>query len=202
MDIYRMFQPYWHYIKCVLLLQQEIGIREKKNFNTFGDMSVVNKPYRQLAGIDKISIGNRTTILPGSRLAVYGEGSNISIEIGDACYIGYNFSVLSYSMNTIKIGNAVLVASNVLITSENHGIDPEDDLPYMDQMLSGKDVYIGDGCWIGEKVCILPGVTIGEKCIIGAGAVVTKSIPSYCIAVGNPARVIKKYNFKNHKWEK
>ena len=93
------------------------------------------------------------------------------------------------------------MASNVLISSENHGINPESDIPYMDQDLIVGDVVIKDGVWIGQNVCILPGVTIGEKAIVGAGSVVTKSIPDYCIAVGNPARVIKKYNFEKHKWE-
>ena len=72
----------------------------------------------------------------------------------------------------------------------------------MDQPLNSKAINIGDGCWLGEKVCVLPGVTIGKKCIIGAGSIVTKSIPDFSIAVGNPAKVIKKYNFETHKWDK
>jgi lipopolysaccharide O-acetyltransferase len=98
------------------------------------------------------------------------------------------------------IGNSVLIASNVLISSENHGMNPESDIPYMDQDLIARDVVIKDGAWIGQNVCILPGVTIGEKSIIGAGSIVTKSIPDYCIAAGNPAKVIKKYDFSSHKW--
>lgn len=104
--------------------------------------------------------------------------------------------------SNIKIGDNVLFASNVLVTNENHGINPESTTPYMDQKLSAQDVKIGNGCWIGEKVSILSGVTIGEKCIIGAGSIVTKSIPSYSIAVGNPARIIKQYNFYTKRWER
>ena len=70
----------------------------------------------------------------------------------------------------------------------------------MNQELTGKGVCIDEGSWIGEKVCILPGVTIGKKCIIGAGSVVTKDVPDYCIACGNPAKVIKKYDFDEHRW--
>ena len=89
-----------------------------------------------------------------------------------------------------------------MISSENHGMDPESEKSYMRQPLVSKPVSIGDGCWIGEKVCILPGVTIGKKCVIGAGSVVTKSIPDYSIAVGNPAKVVKQYNFETQHWEK
>lgn len=93
------------------------------------------------------------------------------------------------------------MASDILVTSENHSIDPESELLYMDQPLICSDVNIKDGCWIGEKVVIMPGVTIGKKSVVGAGSIVTHDIPDFCMAVGNPARVIKKYNFSSHKWE-
>ena len=87
------------------------------------------------------------------------------------------------------------------IVSHNHGMNPEESLSYMHQKLSAKCVTIGDGCWIGEKVQIMPGASVGKKCIIAAGAIVTKDIPDYSIAAGVPARVIKSYNFNTHRWE-
>ena len=72
----------------------------------------------------------------------------------------------------------------------------------MKQDLKFKDVYVGDGTWIGEKVIILPGTSVGKKCVIGAGSIITKDVPDYCMAVGNPARVIKKYNTDTGVWEK
>lgn len=57
-----------------------------------------------------------------------------------------------------------------------------------------------DECWIGERAIIMPGVTIGKRSVIGAGAVVTKSVPQYCVAVGNPAKIIKKFDFEQGKW--
>ena len=63
------------------------------------------------------------------------------------------------------------------------------------------EVYIGDGCWIGENVCII-GASIGKNSVIGANAVVMKDIPDYCVAVGAPARVIKKYDFDLQEWIK
>ena len=100
------------------------------------------------------------------------------------------------------IENDALIAQGVMITDLNHGINPESKINYECQPYSIKDVRIGDGTWIGQNAIILPGVSIGKKCVIGAGSVVTKSIPSYCIAVGNPAKVIKKYSFEKSKWEK
>ena len=112
--------------------------------------------------------------------------------------------------SNIKIGDNTTILSNVRLAVYGSGskanitigINPESTTPYMDQKLSAQDVKIGNGCWIGEKVSILSGVTIGEKCIIGAGSIVTKSIPSYSIAVGNPARIIKQYNFYTKRWER
>ena len=83
----------------------------------------------------------------------------------------------------------------------NHSIDANSSVPYMKQDLKFKDVYVGDGAWIGEKAIILPGVELGKRCVVAAGAVVTKSFPAYSLVGGVPAKVIKKYNFDNHLWE-
>lgn len=173
--------------------------RWKKQFGAYGENSIIGYPSI-LAGMGDMYIGCRTTIHAYSRLQnYYQDDNNPSIRIGNHCYIGYYFSILNAS--SVTLGNDVLIASHVLISSENHGVDPELEMPYMDQPLISKPVIIGDGCWIGEKVCVLPGVSIGKKCIIGAGSIVTKSIPDYSIAVGNPAKVIKKYNFNTHQWD-
>ena len=181
--IYKTLQRIWHYFKCVVILRKEIGVKKKSEFCDFGKNSTITKPFLQLSGCSNIKIGDNTTI-------------------GNNCYIGFCFSALASVEANIEIGDNVLFASNVLVTNENHGINPESTTPYMDQKLSAQDVKIGNGCWIGEKVSILSGVTIGEKCIIGAGSIVTKSIPSYSIAVGNPARIIKQYNFYTKRWER
>lgn len=199
--IYKIAQKIWHYIKCVIIMRSEIGLSAKRKFFYFGNNSIINKPYLQLTGWKNISIGENTTILSNCRLSVFGNSDKANIMIGNNCYIGFGFSALCSSKANIRIGDRVLFASNVIVTNENHGINPEIETPYMNQELTAKDVSIGDGSWIGEKACILSGVSIGKKCIIGAGSIVTKSIPDYCIAVGNPARIIKKYNFETHLWE-
>ena len=68
-------------------------------------------------------------------------------------------------------------------------------------IVQNRDVEIGEGSWIGENVCIL-GVHIGKHCVIGANSVVTHDIPDYSVAVGSPAKVIKRYDFENNQWVK
>lgn len=192
---YAIVRKIYNHIKKVLMPKTPV-------FASFGYGSIIDYPYLQIKGLDKVSIGENSVILSGARICVFGEGNEFAIEIGDECYICYGVTILGVAGRKIKIGNNVLFASNIFITNECHGMNPESQVPYMSQPLTGLDVEIGDGCWLGEKVCVLPGVKIGKKCIIGAGSVVTKSIPDYSIAVGNPARVVKKYDFTSHKWKK
>lgn len=109
------------------------------------------------------------------------------LETGEGVYLGYNCQL--NAVGGIYIGDNTALAPNVVIHSGNHKYD-KDSLPYSME-LEAKKVSIGRHCWIGESVIILRGVTIGECSIIGAGAVVTKNIPPYSVAVGNPAKVIK-----------
>ena len=101
----------------------------------------------------------------------------------------------------MTIGDDVLLAPEVFITDHNHGMDPTKQGGYSPQPLIVKDVSIGEGVWLGQRVMILPGVSVGEHSIIGAGSVVTHDIPAYSIAVGSPANVVKKWNFEKGIWE-
>lgn len=147
----------------------------------------------------KICFDKNVRIGRFGRLSCYGKSEDSLLIIEDNVYIGDFFSVLVGGQVIIK--KNTLIASYVAVISENHGIDPECGVGYGKQDLIEKPTIIGEHCWIGEKVVILPGVNIGDWCIIGASSVVAKSIPSYSIAVGNPAKVIKRYNFTSHKWE-
>lgn len=112
------------------------------------------------------------------------------------------------AMENVFIGNNVLLASKIYISDCSHGSydgdlnDSNPELPPKERKYKTSPVFIDDNVWIGESVSVLPGVRIGKNSIIGANSVVTKSIPENSIAVGNPARVIKKYNFETKLWEK
>lgn len=152
--------------------------------------------------------GRNFTTGRNCRLEVCGEyleKKNICLKIGDNVQINDNVHIAAYQ--SVEIGNYVLIASRVFISDINHGnykVGEKFDLsiPPEKQLLSSTPVQIGDYVWIGESACVLPGVKIGEHSIIGALSNVTKSIPPYSIAVGNPAKVIKKYNFETQSWER
>ena len=120
-----------------------------------------------------------------------------NVEINDYVHIA--------AREKVCIGNNVLIASKVYISDINHGNykDINQDSPLVkpnERKLSTSPVVISDNVWIGEGVCIMPGVTIGFGCVIGALSIVTKNIPDYSIAVGSPAVVIKKYDFDSEQW--
>ena len=151
-----------------------------------------------------ISIGNYVRIGHDARLSCYsnfgGKEYNPHLSIGDYSYIGDYLSILC--ADQIVIEDHVLMASYITITSENHGMNPESSIYYMHQPLSTGKVQIENGAWIGEKVIILPGVTIGKKSIVAAGAVITRDVPPYTIVAGNPAKPIKQFNFNTKTWER
>jgi acetyltransferase-like isoleucine patch superfamily enzyme len=94
--------------------------------------------------------------------------------------------------DSIIIEDDVMIGSGVHIYVENHCFDNLN-IPIIDQGHSqARQVILRKGCWIGANAIILPGVTIGENVVVGAGSIVTKSIPSKAVAVGSPAKVIKK----------
>lgn len=138
------------------------------------------------------------------RIEMYGNGNESKLLIGDNCIIG-DYAHISANYR-VTIGKNVLMASRVFISDTNHGNysgEYEVSSPQIapnNRKLYFKETVIGDNVWIGENVSILPGVKVGYGCIIGANSVVTKSIPDNCIAVGNPARVIKKYDYLTETW--
>ena len=122
-----------------------------------------------------------------------------NVQINDYVHIG--------AVESIEIEDNVLIASKVFITDHNHGNysgenqDSPETIPH-DRTIYSKPVKIKKNVWLGEFVSVLSGVTIGEGSIIGAMSVVNKDIPPFTIAVGSPAKVIKKYNHSTKKWDK
>jgi acetyltransferase-like isoleucine patch superfamily enzyme len=119
------------------------------------------------------------------------------VIIGDRTKIGLSNTIIG----PVTIGNDIRLAQNITLSGLNHNYE-DVSRPIHIQGVSTAPITIGDGTWIGANVVVLAGVTIGKNCVIAAGSVVTKDIPSYAVAVGNPARVLKKYNPEKQIWEK
>lgn len=132
----------------------------------------------------RIKIGDRVAIERGVDIAA---GENCQIEIGEDTFIG-PYTCIG-GPGKVKIGKKCLIAAQTGIVANNHTF--ADPLQYIrDQGVTQKGIEIGDDCWLGYGVKVLDGVTIGKGSVIGAGAVVTKDIPPYSIAVGVPAKAI------------
>lgn len=143
-----------------------------------------------------ISIGHDTLIGPDVALSagmVPGQEclSDVVVSIGDRCLIGRGSGIVGHF--SIKIGNDVWTGHHVYITDQNHGYE-DISLPISQQTQPERAVVIGDGSWLGYGAVVLPGVTIGKHVVIGANAVVTHDIPDFSVAVGVPARVIRRYD--------
>ena len=148
-------------------------------------------------GLENISIGDN--FLSGERLKLRTFGEWEGVKYTPQIKIGNNVNIQTdchiSAINSVVIGDNVLIASFVYISDHSHGTCDYSELfisPIKRRLYSKGDDSIGKNVWIGEKATILPGVTIGEGSIIGANSVVTKNIPPYSIACGIPAKVIKK----------
>lgn len=179
----------------------------KKNFYYFGKGSIV-KPFLNTSNASKISIGKSVDVGSFCRITVSTEFAGIKcnsknktiIKIGNNVDIGNNTFISGN--NDIQIGEHVIMAPYVFITDHEHQTDNVNKNLHQQPITNNGYVHIEDNVFIGTKASILKNVTIGKHSTIGANSVVTKDIPEYSVAVGNPAKVIKQYDFKVKKWIK
>lgn len=130
----------------------------------------------------EIIIGDAVKIRPGCVLRT----CTGTIRIGSSVVIGYGVLINGYG--DVTIGSDVLISPYVTIYASNHGIARKQLIRL--QKSSGLGIHIGNDVWIGASSVITDGVTLNKGCVIGAGAIVTKSVPAYEIWAGNPARKI------------
>ena len=147
--------------------------------------------YVDVRSPDRLKLGRNATIETGVLLHCGGfdwsdhEGG---ITIGNDCYIGPN--CVLFGAGGISVGAKSMLSPGVVVTSHGHRID-QAETPMHDLPSIFETVVIHENVWVGSNATILPGVTIGERCVIGAGAVVTRDVPPHSLAVGVPARVVR-----------
>lgn len=171
-----------------------------RRFGQWGQDAVLGYPLERANRLDLVKVGDRCVIDKHTVLTVFPQGdTRPEIRIGNGCHIGAHAHLTAIS--GITIGDNLLTGTNVIITDNAHGAtDSLQGLqgdPAARPLLSKGPVKIGHNVWLANNVCILPGVTIGDGVVVAANSCVTHDLPSYCIAAGCPAKIIKKFNTEN-----
>jgi acetyltransferase-like isoleucine patch superfamily enzyme len=139
------------------------------------------------------SIGDHSTI---EDFATVNNGVG-AVIIGDRTRIGLGCVLIG----PVTVGNDVMFAQNIVVSGLNHGYQ-EIKMPPSLQPVETKPITIKDEVWIGANAVLTAGITVGKHAVIAAGSIVTKDVPDYSIAAGNPARILKKYNPESKEWER
>ena len=175
---------------------------------------ILKKIYMWIYKLNKKNIGKNVFISPTTKIigspkiddkvtihsrCLIERRENSYLEIGEGTEMNVNSQISS--SGKVIIGKNVLFGPNVYVTDSTHHYG-DISIPISSQGIVSKgEVVIGDESWLGRNVVVVGNVKVGRHCVIGASTVITKDIPDYCVVVGNPGRIIKKYNKEINKWE-
>ncbi|GGK73190.1 maltose O-acetyltransferase [Ornithinimicrobium pekingense] len=161
----------------------ELSTRALDLMDTYNATTVRQAPLRRRLLEELLgSVGEDTEIRPPLRVDY---GSNISVGARSFA----NFGLVALDVAPVVIGDDVQIGPNVQLLTPTHPLEPG---PRRDKWEAARPIRIGDNVWLGGGVIVLPGVTIGDNTVVGAGAVVTRDLPADVVAVGNPARVVRR----------
>ncbi|MCX6160787.1 MAG: acyltransferase [Ignavibacteriae bacterium] len=142
---------------------------------------------------NKFSIGDNSTI---------EDFSTINNGVGDVIIgSGTRIGMSNVIIGPVTIGNNVILAQNIVLSGLNHGYEDINTPPRL-QKVTVNPIVVEDDVWIGANALLAAGVNIGKHTVSAGGSVVTKSVPPFSVVAGNPAKLIKKYNFEINKWER
>jgi acetyltransferase-like isoleucine patch superfamily enzyme len=156
------------------------------------DALIRSRTRMDVLPFNNFSIGNNSTI---------EDFSTINNGMGDV-HIGNNvrIGISNVIIGPVSIGDYVIIAQNVVVSGLNHSYQ-DVKIPISLQKCTSSEVKIEDEVWIGANSVITAGVTIGKHAVVAGGSIVTKNVLPYTIVGGNPAKVIKKFNFESGIWE-
>jgi acetyltransferase-like isoleucine patch superfamily enzyme len=185
----------WAWGKATFLGAIQAGQPAARRFGSFGEDSFIAFPVAALYNERYIRIGKGTRIGPHVSLSVGMALHQIPVSdpvvtIGDRCLIGRGSGIVGHL--SIDIGDDVFTGHHVYITDQNHGYE-DVATPIGLQFMPERPVRVGSGSWLGHGCVVLPGATIGRHVVVAAGSVVRGELPDYCVAAGNPARVVRRW---------
>ena len=173
--------------------------RWRRRLGKFGARSSIDGPA-WCTGECSILIDDNVRIWRSARLDALNAALGVErINIGEGTVI-HPYSHIG-AIESVRIGCGVLIASHVFITDHDHDWSCPAEPVIRNRRAIASAVKIGDYAWLGERVMVLKGVHIGEHSIIGAGSIVTNDVPPYSMAVGSPARVVKRYDHNLQCWK-
>ena len=176
--------------------------RRARSFGAFGTGSGILFPTVALYGEAYMRIGRDVIVGPYCTLSAGVMPGHVPeqdpvVTIGDGVLIGRGSGIVGH--RSVAIGDGVFTGHHVYVTDANHGYEDVHETIGR-QFAPPRPVSVGAGSWLGHGSVVLPGATVGEHVAVGAGSVVSGELPSYSVAVGNPARVIRRYDTERAEW--
>jgi acetyltransferase-like isoleucine patch superfamily enzyme len=161
-------------------------------FASFGRNTVLETPVR-LSGEGRIALAGDVYVGPGSWLQTvpHNGARTVALVVGDGAQMSGGCVISAAA--SVTVGRNALLARNVYVSDHNHTFGSRS-RPVVEQGITEpRPIRIGDGAWLGENVIVGPGVSIGRGAVVGANAVVLEDVPDLAVAVGVPARVVRRY---------
>jgi acetyltransferase-like isoleucine patch superfamily enzyme len=190
--------------KCSLLADKIYTFIVRRGFAAAPKSTLLRRPL-YITGARHIELGENVIIAKHVRMDAITFYEKSSQTFNPRIIVGNNVAINMQChigcINRVQIGNYVTIAARTLIIDHTHGTSAAEELklpPRHRKLYSRGPVVIGDYATLGEGCAVMPGVTIGHNAVIGANSVVTKDIPPYCVAAGNPAKVIKCFSDNNN----
>lgn len=194
-----------------ILLKGDVHISAHANVKCDNDGKIILYRHSRLHPTCRIAAMSHSSV-EIKESAMLSPSSMVFAHANSQIIIGNGTSISEYTriaaQNKVYIGNDVLMGPNVFIADYNHEYrDVTKPINHQGHVFTDSnnnlnEVKIGDGCWLGKNAVIVGNISIGKNAVIGANSTVVKDIPAYSVAAGNPARVIKRYNFDTNQWER
>jgi acetyltransferase-like isoleucine patch superfamily enzyme len=195
LDLWNKVERAWYRVKTCLWYA--------RIFASVGQKTTIYRPLF-LANVQHATIGDGVQIRPGARIELVHVDPEIEprLVIGNGVNIEQNVHIVCGG--SIEIHDGATITGNCAIVDVDHPYEDIDDPTRIGERLRlcGNGVVIGKGAFIGFNSIVLPNVKIGRHVVVGAHSVVTRDIPDYCAVAGNPARIIKRFNFETRCWER